>query len=97
MPRLRPHHDEMGGSAPTTAIRPYRGSPPRGDDLAQEAIPRGGGPMFLFILLPVLVVLGMVLIAGPALLPLALIAVVAVLVSRAVTRHRHPDHAPHPH
>jgi hypothetical protein len=47
--------------------------------------------MFWFILLPALLVLGMVLIAGPALLPFAVIAAVAVLVTRAVGRHRHRD------
>jgi galactitol-specific phosphotransferase system IIC component len=56
-----------------------------------------GRTMFLFILLPALLVLGMVLIAGPALLPFALIAAVAFVVTRMVVRHRHPDQSLHPH
>jgi hypothetical protein len=47
--------------------------------------------MFLFLLLPALLVLGMVLIVGPALLPIALIAVIVLVVVRMTARHRHPD------
>jgi hypothetical protein len=47
--------------------------------------------MFLFILLPALLVLGMILIIGPALLPVAVVGLVVLVVSRAVVRHRHPD------
>jgi galactitol-specific phosphotransferase system IIC component len=47
--------------------------------------------MFLFVLLPVLVVVGIVLIAGPALLPFAVIAAVGFVVTRLIMRHRHPD------
>ena len=53
--------------------------------------------MFLFILLPALLILGMVLIAGPALLPFAAVAAVAFVVTRAVVRHRHPDQSLHTH
>jgi hypothetical protein len=53
--------------------------------------------MFLFILLPALLILGMLLIAGPALLPFALVAAIVFVVSRVVTRHRHPDETFHTH
>jgi ABC-type branched-subunit amino acid transport system permease subunit len=53
--------------------------------------------MFLFILLPAFLVLAMVLIAGPALLPFALVAAVVMVVYRAVTRHHHPDQSLHTH
>jgi hypothetical protein len=53
--------------------------------------------MFLFIFLPVLLALGMLLIAGPAILPIAVIAAVAFVVIRSVTRHRHPDQSLHTH
>jgi hypothetical protein len=52
--------------------------------------------MFLFILLPVLLVLGMILIAGPALLPAALVAVIVLVVMRMTARHRHPDQTARP-
>jgi hypothetical protein len=47
--------------------------------------------MFLFILLPALLVLGMLLVVGPALLPFALVGLVAFVAARIITRHRHPD------
>jgi hypothetical protein len=53
--------------------------------------------VFLFIVLPALLVLGMLLIAGPALLPFAVIAAVVLVVYRAIDRHRHPDQTLHPH
>ena len=53
--------------------------------------------MFLFLLIPALVVLGVILIAGPALLPFAIIAAVVLVVWRAVIRHRHPDETLHGH
>jgi hypothetical protein len=46
--------------------------------------------MFLFIVLPAMLLLGMVLIAGPALLPFAVVAVIVLAIVRAI-RHRHPD------
>ena len=46
--------------------------------------------MFFFIVLPALLLLGMVLIAGPALFPFAVVALVVLAVLRAF-RHRHPD------
>jgi hypothetical protein len=53
--------------------------------------------MFLFVLLPLLVVLGMVLIAAPALLPFAVVIAAGLGVARVVVRHRHPDQTVHPH
>jgi hypothetical protein len=53
--------------------------------------------MFLFILLPALLILGMLLIAGPALLPFAIVAAVVYVVTRVVVHHRHPDETFHTH
>jgi hypothetical protein len=53
--------------------------------------------MFLIILLPIVLVLGMVFIAGPAILPLAVIGAAALLVYRTVVRHREHDRAAHGH
>jgi hypothetical protein len=46
--------------------------------------------MFFFIVLPALLLLGMVLIAGPALMPFSVVAVVVLAIICAV-RHRRPD------
>lgn len=51
----------------------------------------------LFLILPVLVLVGVVLIVGPALLPFAVVAAVTLLVWRAVARHHHPDQTAHTH
>jgi hypothetical protein len=57
---------------------------------------KDGKAMLLFVFLPALLVLGMLLIVGPALLPFAVVAAVAVVVARTVVRHRHPDQSlPH--
>jgi hypothetical protein len=47
--------------------------------------------MFLFMFLPVLLLLGMVLLVGPALLPFAVVAAIALVVYRVVLRHNHTD------
>jgi hypothetical protein len=51
--------------------------------------------MLLFIFLPALLVLGMLLIAGPALLPFGVVALIAVVIIRVVMHHRHPDETIH--
>jgi hypothetical protein len=53
--------------------------------------------MFLFLILPALILIGMVLIVGPALLPFVLVGLVTFLVWRSVARHHHPDPTVHPH
>jgi hypothetical protein len=53
--------------------------------------------VFFFIVLPAMLVLGMLLIAGPALLPFAVVALVGLVIYRAVGHHRHPDQTLHPH
>jgi hypothetical protein len=53
--------------------------------------------MFLFLILPALILVGMVLIVGPALLPFVLVAGVTLLVWRTVARHHHPGPTVHPH
>lgn len=53
--------------------------------------------MFLFVLLPVLLVLGALLVAGPALLPFALIGAITFVVWRTVSHHHHSDRTVRPH
>lgn len=53
--------------------------------------------MFLFVLLPVLLLVGMILVVGTAILPVAVLAAVALLIFRAVARHSHPDDTVHSH
>jgi hypothetical protein len=52
--------------------------------------------MYLFIVLPALLLLAIVLIVGPALLPFAVVGIIVFGVVRAV-RHHHPDHTLHTH
>jgi hypothetical protein len=44
-----------------------------------------------------LLILGMILIVGPAVLPFAVVFAIALAVYRAVARHRHTEQSPSPH
>jgi hypothetical protein len=58
---------------------------------------KGGGPMFLIPLVVVFVVIALLVIVGPALLPLAVVAGIVFAAHKGVEHHRHRNQGLHTH